>query len=306
MLRSPAFKMRYSEFWPSYSRTRFWRQEVLSPVLRIFNARTRVGGNMKMQRIKAVALSTVLTAGAVFAGSSYADQSLNALVAAGQSKVADAQKSQLRINKLQDEANDLIAKFKQVNKNIEGLKVYNTQLDKQIGSQLQVMKELEAAIGQVTVIQRQIEPLTLEMLDAIEQFVKLDAPYQTEFRLERIAAVRALMDDAKVSVSEKFRQVLEVYGIESEYARKVDTYETALNLGGQELQVDVVAIGRIALMYQTKDGSITGAWDRQAKQWVELDAGQSKLHVRNAIRIAQKKAQNDIMLLPIAAPEAAK
>lgn len=261
---------------------------------------------MKKQRIKAVALSTVITAGAVFAGSSFADQSLEAVLAVGQSKVADAQKSQVRINKLQDETSDLIAKFKQVSKTIEGLRVYNAQLDKQLASQRDIMARLEESTSQVTVIQRQIQPLVLEMLDAIEQFVQLDAPYRKEDRLERIAKVRSLIDSADVTIAEKFRQVLEIYSIESEYARKVDTYETTLNVGGQDLQVNVVAIGRVALMYQTMDGSLTGVWDTKAKQWVELDSGEYKNAVRNAVRIAQKKAQNDIMLLPIAAPEAAK
>ncbi|MBC6906456.1 DUF3450 domain-containing protein [Saccharophagus sp. K07] len=261
---------------------------------------------MKKQRIKAVALSTVITAGAVFAGSSFADQSLEAVLAVGQSKVADAQKSQVRINKLQDETNDLINKFKQVNKTIEGLRVYNSQLEKQLASQREIMARLEESTSQVTVIQRQIQPLVLEMLDAIEQFVQLDAPYRKEDRLQRIANVRSLMDNADVTVAEKFRQVLEIYSIESEYARKVDTYETTLNVGGQDLQVNVVAVGRIALMYQTLDGSLAGAWDTKTKQWVALDAGEYKNAIRSAIRIAQKKAQNDIMLLPIAAPEAAK
>lgn len=261
---------------------------------------------MKKQRIKAVALSTVLTAGAVFAGSSYADQSLDALLAVGQSKVADAQKSQVRINKLQDEATDLIEKFKQVSKTIEGLRVYNAQLDKQLSSQREIMARLEESISQVTVIQRQIQPLVLEMLDAIEQFVELDAPYRKEARLARIADVRELMDNADVTIAEKFRQVLEIYSIESEYARKVDTYETTLNVGGQDIQVNILAIGRVALMYQTPDGTLNGVWDRETNQWVELDSGEYKTPVRNAIRIAQKKAQNDIMLLPIAAPEAAK
>jgi hypothetical protein len=79
-----------------------------------------------------------------------------------------------------------------------------------------------------------------------------------------------------------------------------------LNVGGQDLQVNVLAIGRVALMYQTMDGSVAGVWDRSANQWVDLDAGQYRNPIRNAVRIAQKKAQNDIMLLPIAAPEAAQ
>ncbi len=259
---------------------------------------------MKKQRIKALALSSVITAGAVVASSAYADKSLDALVSVGQAKVVQAQKSQARINKLQDDTADLIDKFKQVSKTIEGLRIYNAQLEKQLESQRTIMGKLEESISQITVIQRQMQPLVLEMLEGIEQFVELDAPYRKEQRLERIAKLREIMTDADVTIAEKFRQVLEIYSIESEYSRKIDSYEDTLNIGGEELRVDVLAIGRIALMYQTMDGSRTGAWDRAANQWVDLDAGDYKKPVRDAIRIAQKKAQNDIMLLPISAPEA--
>lgn len=261
---------------------------------------------MKKQRMKVLALSSVLTAGAVVAGSAYANESLDAILAVGQSKIEQAQKSQTRINKLQDETTDLINKFKSVNKTIEGLRIYNAQLERQLESQRDIMTRLEDSISQITVIQRQIQPLVLEMLDGIEQFVELDQPYRKEQRLGRIERLREIMDDADVTIAEKFRQVLEIYSIESEYSRKIDYYEDTLTINGQDLTVDVVAVGRVALMYQTKDGNQTGAWNSEQGDWVTLDAGEYRVPVRNAIRIAQKKAQNDIMLLPISAPEAAQ
>jgi len=245
---------------------------------------------MKKQRLKVLALSSVLTAGAVVAGSAYADPKLDAIVAVGQSKIDQAKKSQSRINKLQDETTDIVNKFKQVNKTIEGLRIYNAQLEQQLESQREIMGKLEESISQITVIQRQVQPLVLEMLDGIEQFVELDAPYRKEQRLERIEKLREIMTDADITIAEKFRQVLEIYSIESEYARKIDTYETTLSVNGQDLNVNVLAIGRVALIYQTVDGSQTGAWDRQSGEWVELDAGEYKTPVHNAIRIAQKKS----------------
>lgn len=269
------------------------------------NACTRVGGNMKKQRIKALAMATALTAGAAFAGSSYADQTLDAVLSVGQAKVDQAKKSQVRINKLQDETASLISKYKQVSKTIEGLRVYNNQLEKQLASQRDIMEKLEASIGDITVIQRQIQPLIIEMLDGIEQFIQLDAPYRKETRLGRVEDLREILTDADVTVAEKFRQVLEIYSIESEYAKKIDTYTDTITVEGQELNVDILAVGRVALMFQTPDGSLTGAWDSEAGQWVILDS-KYKSAVRNGIRMAQKKAQNDIMFLPISAPEAAQ
>ena len=265
-----------------------------------------IGGNMKNQRMKAVALSTVISAGVLLAGAAQADQALKGIVSVGQSKVEAARASQVRINKLQDQAGDLIVEFKQVNKQIDGLRVYNSQMEKQLEAQNAALAELEDAIANVTVIQREVPPLIIRMLDAMEQFVQLDAPYKKELRLERIAKQRENLDSAKITVAEKFRQVVELYNIEAEYARKVDTYVDRINVDGAELDVSILAVGRVSLMFQTADRATTGAWDRSANKWVVLAGDEYSDTVFNGIRMAQKKASNDILALPVQAPEAAQ
>jgi len=261
---------------------------------------------MKKQRIKAVALTTVLSAGALLVGAAHADQTLDKVLQVSQAKTTAGQQSQKRIDKLQGETASLLQKFKSVNKEIEGLRVYNAQLEKQLASQLKVIEDLNGSIDQVTVIERQVQPLILRMLEGLEQFVALDLPFHTEERQKRISDLRANQDRADISVAEKFRQVLEAYNIEAEYGRKLDTYVDALNVGGQERQVNILVVGRVALMYQTTDTKLTGAWDQQNGTWVELDAGEYRAAVLKGIRIAKKQASIDVMELPVLAPEAAQ
>ena len=260
---------------------------------------------MKKQRLKAVALTTVISAGALMAGVAHADQRLDQIMDVGQSKVAAAQQSQVRIDKLQEETSALLTEFKQVNKQIEGLRVYNAQLEKQIQNQLDVITALEESIDQVTVIERQIQPLILRMLDGLEQFVELDMPFRLEERRERVANLRSKMDRADITVAEKFRQVLEAYNIEAEYGRTLETYQDTLTVGGQERQVNILAVGRVALMYQTTDTQMSGAWDKEQGVWVELDDNY-RADILKGIRIAKKQAAKDIIRLPISAPEAAQ
>jgi chaperonin cofactor prefoldin len=272
-----------------------------------FNSSTRpIGGNMKKQRMKAVALSTVISAGALLAGAAQANENLNGIASISQSKIDAARASQVRINKLQDETSDLITQYKQENKQIDSLRVYNKQLENQLNAQLAALSELDEAIANVTVIQREVPPLIIKMLDAMEQFVKLDAPYKQELRLERIAKQRDNLDSAKITVAEKFRQVVELYNIESEYARKVDTYTDTITVDGQTIDVSILAVGRVSLMFQTADRSVTGAWDRKLNAWVVLPPDEFADTVNNGIRMAQKKASNGILALPVQAPEAAQ
>ena len=71
----------------------------------------------------------------------------------------------------------LLNEYKTVLKEIEGLRVYNRQLEKQIASQEEEMAQLTTSIDEVTVIERQITPLMIRMIDGVEQFVELDLPF---------------------------------------------------------------------------------------------------------------------------------
>jgi hypothetical protein len=260
---------------------------------------------MKNQRLKAVALSTVLSAGALMGSVAMADQTLDAVLQVGSAKTTLARDSQKRIDRLAQETDDLTQQFKQQNKLIADLRMYNAQLDKQVGAQLNVVKDLEESIEQVTVIERQIQPLILRMLDALEQFVQLDKPFRLEERLDRIAMLRDNQDRADISVSEKFRQVLEAYKIESESGRFLDTYKSTENVGGVDREVNILQMGRISLMYQTTDTKLSGAWDASQGAWVPLDDSYRNT-ILKGFRIARKQATLDIINVPVQAPEAAQ
>ncbi|MGH1372446.1 MAG: DUF3450 domain-containing protein [Cellvibrionaceae bacterium] len=261
---------------------------------------------MKKQRLKAVALSTVLSASALIGSVAHADQTLNSILQVGEQKTKLAQTSQQKIDTIADQTASLLNDFKVVNKQIEGLRVYNSQLEKQLANQLTVISQLEESIANVTVMERQVQPLILKMLDGLEQFVALDVPFHKQEREERLAMLRNNQERADISVAEKFRQVLEAYKIESEYGRKIDTYKDTLNVGGQDREVNVFRVGRVALMYQTTDTELSGAWDQRQQAWVELDSGEYRSAILKGIRIAKKQASIDVLNLPILAPEAAQ
>lgn len=260
---------------------------------------------MKKQRLKAVALTTMLSAGALMGSVAMADQTLDAVLKAGQAKTTLAQDSQKRIDRLAQETDDLTQEFKQQNKLIDDLRVFNAQMEKQVARQLVVVQELDQSIEKVTVIERQIQPLIFRMLDSLEQFVGLDKPFQLEERKNRIAMLRTNQDRADISVSEKFRQVLEAYKIESAYGSTIEAYKDTLSLGGQDREVNILRVGRISLMYQTTDAKESGTYDASKGQWVALDDSYNAA-VLKGLRIARNQATKDIMSLTVQAPEAAQ
>jgi septal ring factor EnvC (AmiA/AmiB activator) len=257
---------------------------------------------MKNHRLKVMAMSAVLSTG-FMAGTALAQQ-VDTVLQEGAEKVANQKASQQRVDKIADEAYDLLQEYKTVNKQIEGLRVYNAQLDRQIANQNQTIADLQESIENATLMERQIMPLTVRMLDGLEEFVKLDLPFKREERLQAIQDVRENLDSSRFSAAEKFRQVLELYDIESEYSRTVDQFEGTAEIDGQERQVNFLRVGRIALLYQTPNQDITGVWDDEANAWQQ--ANEFRSAVSKGIRIAKKQAAIDILTLPIPAPEAAQ
>jgi hypothetical protein len=208
--------------------------------------------------------------------------------------------SQDKIDQTERQTDKLVNEYKVVNKQVEGLKLYNAQKRIQIQAQLDLMDKLDEQLVQVVVMQRQIPPLAQKMLDTLETFIKLDTPFRVEERRARVDLVRSSLAKPKVTASEQVRQVLEAYNIEAEYGRKIDTYEDKLADG---TVVNILVIGRIGMFYQTKDERTSGRWDNETGTWEEL-SGSYRKPIRDAIRIAKKLAPTDMMMMPVVKGEA--
>lgn len=233
-------------------------------------------------------------------------QSVNKILDAGERNIRLAQASQDRVDKIVEQERELVDQYNTVNKEVDGLKVYNALMDRQIQNQVEQMAKLAQSIDQVTVMERQIMPLMLRMIDGLEQFISLDIPFLEEERTNRVEKLRDLMERSDVSVAEKFRNVFEAFSIENEYGRTISTYKGALTIAGGTREVEFLQIGRIVLLYQTVDGAFTGTWDKEARSFVELDSGAARTQVRQGLRMARKEIAPELLLLPIDAAEAAQ
>lgn len=216
-----------------------------------------------------------------------------------------ARRSQARIDQLTEDTRKLLGEYKTVLKQIEGLQVYNGQLERQISKQEAEMAQINTSLDQVTLINRQVVPLMLRLVDQLEEFVNLDVPFLKDERLERVDRLREILDRQDVAVSEKFSQILNAYQIENEYGRTMETYSAPLTrTDGSEVEVNYLRFGRLSLVYLTRDGEASGAWDKNSRDWVVLDDTFNN-QIDKAIRMAAKQISVDIIELPIPGPEEA-
>lgn len=245
-----------------------------------------------------------LCAGALLAAAALAGATTLEEVEAVQADRAEAgRQSQNRIDDIVKETDSLETEYKRVLKELEGLKVFNTLMQRQIDRQESDIGKLNQAIDEVEATGRQMLPLMVRMIESLELFVEADAPFLLDERRSRVGELYELMEREDVTVAEKFRKVLEAYQIENDYGRTIEAYKAAVEHEGATLEVDVLRVGRVSLVYQTADQSATRRWDHDAKGWVDLE-GSYRNQVRMGLRVAQQQVAPDLLMLPVSAPEA--
>lgn len=251
-------------------------------------------------------IPAVLGAGSLAAQDSAVDTSvLDEAKDIAERAFQSARESQARVAQLSDEADELLEEYRETAKIVDSLEIYNAGMRRTIAQQEARIAEFDQSIAEAAELQRQVPPLMERMMVALEQFVELDMPFQLEQRRERLADIRETFTAPDVNVAEKFRLVLTAYQQESNYGRDISAYTDTLEINGVERDVDVLRVGRIALLYQTSDQTATGMWDKEARQWVSL-GNEYRRPVREAIRMANEEASIDIIELPIPAPESAQ
>ncbi len=244
----------------------------------------------------------ISTVGAIFTAEIVAGQAVDQIVAAEERRIQQAQASQDVIDGIVEETRDTVEEYRAVMKEVDGLIVYNTLLDRQIADQEQELSNLATSIDSVTDIERQILPLLTRMIDGLDRFVALDVPFLAEERRERVVGLRDLLGRADVTAAEKFRVVMEAWQIENDYGRTIFAYTGELEIGGTNREVDFLQVGRVSLVYQTPDGVNSGVWDQNIRQWVVLGS-EYRNSIRQGLRLARNQIGPDLLLLPIAAPE---
>lgn len=253
---------------------------------------------------KKLLLSAILVAAlpVIFSTSVFAQATVDQVMQEGEKRADSGAAEQQRVEQIADQTNSLINDYNTLSKVVDGLKTYNTLLQRQVDNQEAEKVALAESMGNVALIERQIIPMMTRMLDSLEQFIQLDTPFLLAERNERLERLRGMMERSDVSSAEKFRRVIEAYQIENDYGRTIEAYKGTVPINGNQQEVDFLRIGRVSLAYQSVGGAHTGAWDVEARDWVELDASEFKNQVSDGLRVARKQVAPDLLVVPVAAP----
>jgi len=244
--------------------------------------------------------------GAAFAVSAGWGQELQVLlgetVQTQASSDSDAARSQLRISQLADETTELLGEYRLTLQQLDRVRIYNDNLAALVADQESEQASIQRQLVDFVIVEQGIVPLMFNMIGALEQFIALDLPFQNSERVDRVRRLRDNMDASDITISEKYRQIMDAYLIETDFGRTVEAYIETLDLAGSPTQVDILRIGRVLLAYQTPDREETGYFNLDTRTWEPL-SDDYRAAITQGLRIARRQAAPDLLRLPVHAPE---
>ena len=214
----------------------------------------------------------------------------------------DSKGSQEKITDLSVETQELLGEYRLVLQQIDRLIAYNDYVERLITDQEEQIVDINRQLQDFALIERGIVPLMLESIETLDRFIDLDVPFLLEERKDRVNRLRVIMNESDITVSEKFRQIMDAYQIETSFGSDIEAYTGFLEIDGENRQVDFLRIGRTSLTYQTPDQNQTGFWNKQTKEWEDLPRKYTD-YVKEGLRIAKKQITPDLIQLPVEAPK---
>ncbi len=211
----------------------------------------------------------------------------------------NAAQVQAQINQVADQTEDIVSEYRALLNEIQSLRIYNDQLQRVVQSQEEEIVQINDDLANLEATNRDVVPLMIEMAETLPRLIRADVPFRLDERLGRAENLVDALDLADVTTSEKYRRILEAYLDEVELGRTTEAYGASLP-NGQE--VNFLRVGRTLLFYQSLDGTETGWWNPNTRQFEQLDDNY-RLPVSDGLAIAQNQVAPDLVRLPVPAPE---
>jgi hypothetical protein len=209
----------------------------------------------------------------------------------------NGQQSQARIEKLDDATLSRLADTRRALGEVAQLRLYNQQMALIVANQQEELAGYDSQIAAIDQTEQGILPLMVRMIDDLQRNTEQGLPFLLDERQSRIALLRDMLQRADVSVSEKYRRVLEAFQIELEYGRTLEAYRE--RVGGQAY--DMLRVGRIGLYRLSQDQQQAWTWLMSSNGWRELPSDMLA-DIKQAFKVARQTTAPQLITVPLASP----
>jgi hypothetical protein len=247
-------------------------------------------------------------AGGVFLLASFSvyTQEIEPVLETSRQAADGTRQSQERIDQLDERTQQLLGDYRANLNQLEQLTRYNASQQRQVEAQEREMDSLRRDIDNIAALQRAVQPLMEDMVDALAQLVEADVPFLLDERRERVERLQRAMDDPGRTPAQRYRMVIEAYQIENEYGRTIEAYRGDIEVDGRLYEnVEFLRIGRVSLTFRTDDDEVLKRFDTRTGGWVDLDSSFLP-DLKTGSRIAREQIPPDFMYIPTTAPRDAE
>lgn len=206
--------------------------------------------------------------------------------------------TQQRIDESDERIRQLRQEIEQLKRQNSDLVVYQRHLNALIKSQADEVASLNEQLSNVAQTKQGLVPLMYHMIDGLKRFNDESMPIKQQQRITRIKNLEALMAQSNVSEAEKFRLVLDAYLIEFEYGSKLGVYQDQIEIEGTLRDVQVLHLGRLALIARSEKNGLYWLWDQNNNQWLAYDSSHTQ-SLNRAYEVASQRIAPELITLPI-------
>ncbi len=212
------------------------------------------------------------------------------------------QKVQKDVQDWSEEKKALVQEILSLRTEKKWLELQNDQHAAYIEQKRQAINRLQEEEEVARSLRMELEPYLLEVVDRLGRKVEEDLPFLPRERQERLQFINQSLTEYGVSLSERLRRVLEALTVEAGYGSSVEVTDRELTIQGTPTQAQVIHIGRVDLLYVTRNGDSAGRWDTHEQTWKPL-ARDTAQELLKTVDIIQERRVADLVTLPLEKPE---
>ena len=196
----------------------------------------------------------------------------------------DREKLVQRFEALETQHARLVKEIADLNKDVDATKIRIQQKKQQLTDIAQISKD--------------IEPFLNDIIKSLKARISDGLPFLVAERTQRVEKLEALMPDPDITVSEKYRKVMEALVVEAEYGFTLELTQETIFVNKEAIFADIFRLGRLNLFFLSPDRTVCGFFNISEKKWEPLPS--SHLHsLEIAADIAAKRHTAELLDIPI-------
>ncbi len=181
---------------------------------------------------------------------------------------------------------------------LKGLKFQLNKVEQSIATERRRIAEQQRRLVETQKIRDGLQAWLQAVFKRLKQSVDTGLPFLKKERQRRLADLGLVLNDPYTPVYEQFRRVFEALLVEAEYGHGGEAYRAEIDLDGEQTQVDLLRIGRLALFYRTLDQQSVGVYDPAQQHFVALDSD-TMAGISQAFKMVRREVAADLVTLPV-------